>query len=53
MCETVFCATKSATKLLNTKILACMYLQEEPSTPPSDGPSGDMNETPNPDEFTQ
>ena len=36
MCETVFCAPKSATKPPNTKIWACMYLQEEPSTPPSD-----------------
>ena len=50
MCETVLCATKSATKPLNTKTWDCMYLQEEPSTPPSDEPSGDTNETTNPDE---
>ena len=53
LCETVFCATNSATKPLNTKTWACMYLQEEPSTPPSDKPSGETNETTNPDEFTQ
>ena len=47
-----------ATKLLNTKILPhkpkkfCMYLQEEPSTPPSDETSGDTAEATNPDEFT-
>ena len=38
MCETVFCAIKSATKPPNTKTWACMYLQEEPSTPPSGEP---------------
>ena len=53
MCETVFCATKSTTKPPNTKTWACMYLQEEPSTPPSDEPSGDSDEATNPDEFTQ
>ena len=53
MCETVLCATKSATKPPNTKTLACMYLQEEPSTPPSDQPPGDTDEATNPDEFTQ
>ena len=53
MCETVFCATKSATKSLNNKTWACMCLQEEPSTPPCDKPSGDTGETINPDEFTQ
>ena len=36
MCETVLSATKSATNPPNTKTSACMYLQEEPSTPPSD-----------------
>ena len=30
-----------------------MYLQEKPSTPPSDEPSGDTDETTNPDEYTQ
>ena len=49
MCETMFCATKFATKPPNTK----MYLREEPSTPPSDEPSGDTDEATNPDEFTQ
>ena len=47
-----------ATKPLTTKSLAhkpkqvCMYLQEEPSAPPSDEPSGDTDEATNPDEFT-
>ena len=45
MCETVLCASKSATKPPNPKTWACMYLQEEPSTPPSDEPSGDTDET--------
>ena len=53
MCETVFHATKSATKPLSTKTRACMYLQEEPSTPPTDKPSGDTDEATNPDDFTQ
>ena len=53
MCETVLGATKSATKPPNTKTWACMYLQEEPSTHPSDEQSGDTNETTNPDEFTK
>ena len=43
MCQTVLCATKSATKPRNTKTWACMYLQEELSTPPSDEPLGDTN----------
>ena len=30
-----------------------MYLQEEPSTPPSETPSGDTDEATNPDEVTQ
>ena len=53
MCDTVFCAIKYATKSINTKTWTCMYLQEEPSTPPSDEPSGDTDEATNPDEFTQ
>ena len=53
MCGTVLCVTKSATKPPNTKTRACVYLQEECSTPPSDEPSGDTHETTNPDEFTQ
>ena len=43
MCQTVLCATKSATKPRNTKTWACMYLQEDLSTPPSDEPLGDTN----------
>ena len=53
MCETVLCVTKSATKPLNIKIWARMHIQEEPFTPPSGEPSGDTNETTNPDKFTQ
>ena len=53
MRESVSCATKSVTKPLNTKVWACMYLQEEPSTPPSDKPSGDTDEATNSDEFSQ
>ena len=53
MCETVLCATKSTTKPPNTKTTwACLYLQEEPSTPPSNQPSGDTDEATDPDEFT-
>ena len=43
MCERVFCATKSATKPPNTKTTTYMYLQEEPSTTPSDEPSRDTD----------
>ena len=50
---TVFCATKSAIRPLTTKTWACMYLQKEPSTPPSDKQSGDTDEATNLDNFTQ
>ena len=50
-CE--FCVTKSPTKPPNTKTWPCMYLQEEPSTSPSDEPSGDTDEATDPDEFAQ
>ena len=53
MCETVLCTVKSATKPPNTKTWACMYLQGEPSTPPSGEPSGDTDEATDPDEFSQ
>ena len=39
----VLCATKSAIKPPNTKTWACLYLQEEPSTPPFDEPSRDTD----------
>ena len=50
MCETCHQVCNQDTQYQD---LGCMYLQEEPSTPPSGEPSGDTNETTNPDEFTQ